>query len=120
MAQHREHLFKEHLKGIIRTLFCFHENLPHSLSIVDITNIFVNSSVHSDVDTNSFFISFNLTHLHQNRTFDVTLRFLRRDFFHHSIDGYRFFLQKEYNSHDKIFYLELSMEAFLYYLVSLL
>jgi len=119
MAHIRDREFRDNLKGTVRTLFLSQET-PESLTLLDITNIFLNSVVAQDNYSGKFFISFYLSHLLGHQAYDDTLSFMQTTFFHLSVDGLRFFERKEFNPHDTIFYLQLNLDTILYYMMTLL
>lgn len=116
MAQLSKHV-SDNLKGIVLKLFCTHENIPH-ITVTDVIQIFQHSRISRDGISGQYFIAFFLDHFSQNKLFDDVLKFLKLHLFNSSIDGLHFFFRKEYNPHDKIFFLGIKIETCLYYLMS--
>ena len=117
MALRNRH-FCDNLKGITLKLFCTHENIPN-VSAIDIVKLFQHSRINRDTITEQYFMVFYLNHFFHHDYFNDVLRFLQQDLYISSIDGLRFFFRQEYNPHDKILFIGIKVETFLYYLMSL-
>lgn len=116
---HTQH-FRDNLKGIVRNLFCTNDKIPLELSVLDITDLFVDSIVSRDLVSGNFFIAFHLNNFKRRSYFSKLLSFMQHDFYLASIDGIRFFDQKDFNHSTYIQYFEINTVACLYYLVSIL
>ncbi len=114
MALRNKH-FHQNVKGMTLKLFCTHENLPDLLAR-DIIEIFQQSRVFREGNSEKYFIAFYLQHFFPHMAFNQVLRFMRRDLATSTIDGLNFFSQHEYNPYNKILFIQLNLGTFLYYL----